>query len=130
MRARLAVPKPLEQQRLDFWRNGVLHGFSFRVSLRPRKPYNFGEQHFSELMPEHQALRKFASLGGKEDMPSTLYRDVAIARHALHSGRDGWRGHVEFLSEPRADGYLLLLEHFPNRFEVIFLRNAGFVAAQ
>lgn len=56
--------------------------------------------------------------------------EMPIAGHALNGGSDCRGRNVEFFGEPGADGDLLFLEHFPNGFEVIFLRDAGFIAAQ
>lgn len=56
--------------------------------------------------------------------------DVTIASHAFEGGSNGGRSNVKLLGEPGADGNLLFLAHFQDGLEVIFLRNAGFIAAQ
>ena len=72
----------------------------------------------------------FAALGGEKNTSTPLNIDVAIASHALDGGGDGRRGDVELLGEASADGHLVFFQHFPNGFEVVFARNAGFVALQ
>jgi len=75
-------------------------------------------------------LGELASLGGEVDGAAAPDFDVAIAGHALDGGGDGRRSNVKLLGQARADGGLLFFEHFPNSFEVIFLRNAGSIPLQ
>jgi len=125
-----ATGETLEKQRFDFRGDGVLHALGFRVRFGPREADYFGEQHFGELMAEHEALRDAASLGGELDGSAALDFDVAIASHALDGSGDRGRGDVKLFGQTRADGSLLLFEHFPNGLEVIFLRNAGSIPVQ
>ena len=75
-------------------------------------------------------LGNFAALGGEKNTSTPLNFDVAIASHALDGGGDRRRGDVELFGEASADGHLVFFQHFPNGFEVVFARNAGFVALQ
>ena len=120
----------MSEERFDFRRDGVLEALGFRVGFGPRKADDFGEKHFGELMAEHEVLGDFAAFGGEQDLATALNFDVAVARHAFDGGGDGGRSDVEFLGQASADGELVFLAHFPNGLEVIFLRNAGFIAAQ
>ena len=108
----------------------MLHPFGFGVGPGPGQADDFGEKHFGELVTQHEVLRKFAALRGELDGAATLDFDMAVAGHAFDGGSHGGGGDVKFFGEPGADRGLLFFEHFPNRFEVIFLRNAGFIAAQ
>ena len=108
----------------------MLHALRFRVSFSPGEADDFSKKHFGKLVTQHEMLCEFAALGGELDSAPALNFDVAVASHAFDCGGDrGWSD-VQFFGETRADGSLLLLEHFPNGFEVIFLRDAGFIAAQ
>jgi hypothetical protein len=66
----------------------------------------------------------------KVDAAAAANAKVAAASHALQ--RSGYRGRsdAEILGEARGNGYLFLLDKLPDSFEVVFLRNAGFFAAQ
>ena len=74
--------------------------------------------------------RDFAALGGKLDVAGAANAEVAAARHTFQGGGDGGRRNAEIFGKPRADGRLLFLDELPDSFEVIFLGDAGFFAAQ
>jgi hypothetical protein len=130
VRAGFSVSETFQQQRLDFRGNGVLHALGFGVRLRPRQPDDVREQHFGELMANHEALSDFAAFGSEEDLAAALHLDMSVARHAFQGCGNRGRSDIQLFGEARADGNLILLKHFPNGLEVIFLRNAGFLAAQ
>ena len=119
-----------DEERFDFRRDGVLEAFGFRVRFGPRNADDFGEKHFRELMAEHEVLGDFAALGGEQDLAIALNLDVAVARHAFYGGGNGGGSDVEFFGQAGADGELVFLAHLPDGLEVIFLRNAGFIATQ
>ncbi len=75
-------------------------------------------------------LGDFAALGGEENVSTALHFDVPIASHALNGGGNGRRSDFELFGESSADGHLVFFQHFPDGFEVVFARNAGFVALQ
>src|SRR6266852_4132398 len=81
-------------------------------------------------MAQREALGKLASLARKVDAAEAVHAHMPIAGHALQGCGDRGRGHVEFFSEACADGRLVLFEHLPDGFEVIFLRNAGLIPPQ
>lgn len=130
VRTGFTISKALEQQCLDLRRYCVLHAFGFGVGFGPGKADDLSKQHFGKLVAKHEPLGKFAPLRGQQNVSATLYRDVPIAGHAFNGGSDSGRGNVKLFGEAGADGDLLFLQHFPNGFEVIFLRDASFVAAQ
>src|SRR2546427_949584 len=71
-----------------------------------------------------------AALGGKLDAAVARHAQVVVARHAFEGRRDRrWRD-AQFFRQVRADRRLLLLDHLPDRLEVIFLRDAGFFSPQ
>src|SRR5580704_17077931 len=74
-------------------------------------------------------LRVFSSLRREVDAPAALDFHVAVAGHAFQSRGDCRRRHVQFFREPRADRHLVLFQHLPKRFQVIFLRNTGLLAS-
>jgi len=96
-----AITKALEQQRLDFGRNGVLHAFGFRVGLGPGEADGLCKQHFGKLVAKHKPLGKLAPLRGQQNVATTLYGDVPIAGHALNGGSDR-RGVTSSSSASRA----------------------------
>ncbi len=130
MRASLVTGEALDQQRFDFGRDGVFHALGFGMRFGPGQANHFGEENLGELVTNHQPMSETASFGGEDDATTAAHFDVSVASHALESGGHRRRSDVEFFREPGADGFLTLLEHLPNGFEVIFLRNAGFFAAQ
>src|SRR5712692_8290407 len=71
-----------------------------------------------------------AALLRQVDSPAALHAHVTVARHALQGGSHGGRSHFQFLGEPRADGHLVLFQHFPDGLQVIFLRYACFFSPQ
>src|SRR5882724_3325313 len=81
-------------------------------------------------MPHRQPLRHCPALASKIDPPAPLHPHQIIPRHPLNRGSNRRRRHAQFLSQPRADRSLILLEHLPNRLEVIFLRNASLFPPQ
>src|SRR6267378_2261577 len=81
-------------------------------------------------MAQGKALGKLPPLARKIDAAEAVYAHMTIAGHALQGCRDCGRGYVEFFGEACADGRLVLFEHLPDGFEVIFLRNAGLIPPQ
>ena len=130
MRAGLVIGKALKEKSFDFGRDGVLHALGFGVGFGPGETDDFGEKHFGELMAEHEMLGNFAAFGGEMDLAAAMDFDVAVAGHAFEGCSDGGRSDCELFGEAGADGNLVVLDHFPNGLEVIFLRNTGFIAAQ
>ena len=61
--------------------------------------------------------------------PPRRTRKISAASHALQRGGYGRRRHAQVFGKPRADRDLLFLDDFPDGFEVVFLRDAGFFAA-
>lgn len=68
--------------------------------------------------------------GGEKDVATSFNGDVAVANHALDGGGDSGRSNVELFGEVSTDRDCVRLAHLPDDLEVIFLRNAGFIAAQ
>src|SRR5258705_3352340 len=81
-------------------------------------------------MAQGEALGKLAALARKVDAAEAVHAHMAVAGHALQGCGDRGPGYVEFFGEACADGRLVLFEHLPNGFEVVFLRNAGLMPPQ
>jgi len=107
----------------------VLQSLSFRMGFGPRNANDFGKKHFGKLMAKHEFLGDLVALGGEKDMPAPLNLNVAVARHALDRSGDSGRSDVKLFGETSTDRDLVFLTHLPDGLEVIFLRNAGFLAA-
>jgi hypothetical protein len=130
MRTGFVSRETLHEESFDFGRDGVFHALGFGMSFSPREADHLGEKHFGELVAQGEMLGDFAALGGEKNATAALNFDVTIAGHALESGGDGRRSDVELLGEASADGQLVFFEHLPDGFEVVFARDAGFVALQ
>src|SRR6267143_3817244 len=81
-------------------------------------------------MAQGKTLGKLPPLARKIDAAEAVHAHMTIAGHALQGCRDCGRGYVEFFGEACADGRLVLFEHLPDGFEVIFLLNAGLIPPQ
>src|SRR5436309_13113481 len=75
-------------------------------------------------------VRSLAAFLRQLDSPAAFHAYVAIARHALQCRGHGGRGHGQLLGEPRADGPVVLFQHFPDWLQIVFLRYAGFFSTQ
>src|SRR5260370_36246190 len=64
------------------------------------------------------------------DARAGLQAEVAVARHALQRGGNCRGSILQFFGEPRANGHLVLFQHFPDGFQIIFLRYACFFSPQ
>ena len=130
MRTGFVSSETLHEESFDFGGDGVFHALGFGMRFGPGEADDFREKHLGELVAEREMLGDFAALGGEKNASTALNFDVTIACHAFEGGGDGWRSDVELFSEASADGHLVFFEHFPDGFEVVFARNAGFVALQ
>src|SRR5713226_2132484 len=81
-------------------------------------------------MSQRQTFRDLPALACEVDAAFALHAHMPIARHALQRRGDGRRSYVELFRQTRADGRLTLFEHLIDGFEVIFLRNTGFISPQ
>src|SRR5512137_1988481 len=81
-------------------------------------------------MPQREMFGNLPPLSRQIDFPAALHSNVAVARHALQCRGNRRRRNIQLFRQPRADGRLVLFQHLPNRFEVIFLRYAGLFASQ
>jgi hypothetical protein len=130
VRASFVSGKAFQQERFDLRRNRMFQALRFRVGFGPRQADHLREKHFCQLMAKHQVLSYLAALCSQQNLAAALDFDMSITRHALDRSGDRGRSNVKFFGKARADGKLVLLAHFPNGFEVIFLRDAGLFAAQ
>src|SRR6266404_1031909 len=81
-------------------------------------------------MPQRQTFRELPALSREVDAAFALHADMPVACHALQRGSHCRRSYIQLFRQTRADGRLPLLEHLVDGFEVIFLRNAGFISPQ
>src|ERR1700674_550853 len=81
-------------------------------------------------MPQREVLRDLAAFARQIDSAAPLHANVPIPGHALQCGSHCWWCDIQLFGQARADGCLIFLKHFPNGFEVIFLRHAGLLASQ
>ena len=95
VRASFLRGETLDEKSFDGGRDGVFEAFGFRVRLRPGNADDVGEQHFCELMAEHEMFGGFAAFGGEMNLATALHGDMSIASHALECGGDGGRSDVE-----------------------------------
>ncbi len=131
VRAGTVIAEALEEKFFDFRRDGMLKALGFVVRFRPRKADNFREQNFCELVAERHAFGELAALAGKIDVAGAIDANEIVAGEALERVGDGGRRDAEFFGEARADGRRLpFFEHFPNGFEIVFARDAGFLPLQ
>jgi hypothetical protein len=96
------------------------------MSFGPRQADDIGEQHFGELMAESHVFGDGAAFASEADLTVAGNGDKVVAAHAFERGGNCGRSYAQFFSEARADGRLAFLEEFPDSFEVVFLRDAGF----
>lgn len=108
----------------------MFEALGFFVSERPLKADHIGEQLLRETMAQHKMVRDLLPFRGEIDATAATNAKIAAARHALQRRGDCRRSDFEILSKSRADRYLFLLDEFPDGFQVVFLRYAGFLAAQ
>src|SRR6266700_4379426 len=128
--AGLFVAEALQDERLHFRRDGMLHSLRLVVSLRPGQADHFRQQHLRKLVPQREVFGKLSSLLRQVDPPASFHAHVAVARHPLQRGGHRRRCNVQFLREPRADVRVILFQHFPDGLQVIFLRYACFFSTQ
>ena len=108
----------------------MLEAFGFFVRAGPFETDHVGEQLFREAMAEDEVLGDFLALLGKFNLPGAAYAKIAAAGHPFQSGGDGGRSYAQVFGEPGADGRVFFLNELPDGFEVVFLGDAGFFAAQ
>jgi hypothetical protein len=130
MRAGFVGCEAFQEQDFDFRGDRVLEALGFGVGFSPGETDDFGEKHLGELVTQHEVLGDFAAFFREKNCSAALNFDMAVAGHALDGSGDGRRSDGEFLGQAGADGSLIFLRHFPDGFEVVFLRDAGFFAAQ
>jgi len=128
--AAAVAAEALQKEMDDFGGDAVLEAFGLFMRAGPREAEDLGEEFFGEAMAEDEMLRGSLPFGGELDAAIAAHMKITGMGHALERGGDGGRGDAEVFGEARANGYLLLLDNFPGGFEVVFLRNAGFFAAQ
>src|SRR5579864_1813834 len=119
VRATFLVAETLQEQRFDFWGDGVFEALRFVVRFGPRKANHFREQHFSKLMAKRQTLRDRAAFLREIDAPGTLDTHEAVARHTFQSSRYCGRSDAQFLCQTRADWRVVFLKHLPDGLEVV-----------
>lgn len=103
----------------------MFEALSLLVGFGPRKPNDVREKHFGELMAECHAFGKLAAFTRKIDAAGAIDFHKIVTRKALQRSRNGGRSDAEFFGKARADGGLPFFEHFPDRFEIVFARDAG-----
>ena len=108
----------------------MFEALGFVVSLGPGEADDFSEEHFGELMAKSHVFGDGAALAREVDATAAIDASEIVASHALEGSGDGGGTDIEFFCKTGADGRLLLLEHFPDGFEVVFLRYAGLFAPQ
>src|ERR1700732_754420 len=81
-------------------------------------------------MPQNQMVRDLLPFRREINAPAAPDAKIAPASHALQRRGNGGRSDAKILGETRADWHLFLLDEFPDGFQVVFLRYAGFLAAQ
>ncbi len=128
--AAAVAAEAFEQQVGDLGRDSVLEAFGFFVSAGPFEADYVGEQFFCEAVAQDEMLGDFLAFRREFDLAAAADAEVAAAGHALECSGDGGRRDAEVLGESGADGGLLFLDELPDGFKVIFLRDAGFFAAQ
>jgi hypothetical protein len=119
----------LQEQGCHFGGNSVLKPLGFFVRTRPFQADHIREKLFRQTMPEDQVLRDFPALGTQLNVAITTNPEVTAPSHALERRRDSRGSYAQILGEAGADRDLVFLNELPDRFQVIFLGNAGFFSA-
>ena len=69
------VGETFEEERFDFWRDGVFEAFGLIMGFGPRNADDLSEQHLGELMAEGHVFGYGAAFAGEVDVTIAGYGD-------------------------------------------------------